>query len=145
MSMYEMVFPDPTRGERAAILLTVLGIPPGERLGFVGRFRDCWVEKQPDGPPLIAIYTRNGGNNRADQADAITAMQAHPCYLSDADDTFDRTYATFYFTTPTDRPDEMSPAAWEIVKGAIIEAATDPIDTDERWLGAIMAIGDSRG
>jgi hypothetical protein len=122
MSMYEMVFGTDGRG-RAEVLLPLLGNPD------VGRFRDCWIEKAPDGDPVIAVYTRNGGGNRPDYADVITALQQHELYLRDTDDDFDSTYATFYFRTPAKYRDMFR------------QVAGDPVDMDERWAVAIEAIG----
>lgn len=68
-----------------------------------GRFRDCFVH---DGE--IAIYTRNGGGNRDDYEHIFDALSAHPNYLRNADDDFDCTYATIYFSFPDDLKDELS-------------------------------------
>jgi hypothetical protein len=65
----------------------------------VGRFRDAWVSKADDGRLEIAVYTRNGGGNRADY---MPDFSAHPLYLRDEDDDFDCTYATIYFSAPVE-------------------------------------------
>jgi hypothetical protein len=135
MSLYEIAVADGHQKERAAILLPILGNP------VVGRFRDTWVEKSPDGP-VIAVYTRTGGAKRqcfckdtggphapeSCYAAANEALAAHPLYLRDADDTLDATYATFYFRAP----DEL--------RYALTSAAVDPVNMSERWQAAIDRI-----
>ena len=75
----------------AAILLAVLGL----RRGDVPRYRDCyWTGEH------IAIHTRTGGGNRAGYEEGNQSLCALPTYVRDADDDFDNTYATFYFTVP---------------------------------------------
>ena len=72
MSMFGMVFPDPQRQDRFALLLGLVAYdqPDAEQAEAYMqpvmnlRLRDCWVEKQPDGPPCLAVYARNGGGNR---------------------------------------------------------------------------------
>lgn len=137
MSMYEAAVADGNQHERGAVLLGMLGSP------VVGRFRDAWVEKSADGP-VIAIYTRQGGGNRECYCDSEPerahvpgqcyaacneALAAHPLYLRDADDDFDRTYATFYFRAPQE---------WREV---LAEAAVEPVNMSERWQEAIDRIG----
>ena len=75
----------------ADILLAVLGLSRAE----CGRYRDC--RPSEDGTQII-IHTRNGGNNRA--YCWPHELQKHPCYLSDADDDFDNTYADILFRVP---------------------------------------------
>jgi hypothetical protein len=131
--MYEMVFPDPARPMRVSALLASIGSPN------VGRIRDAWVEKGERGP-VIAIYTRNGRGNRihdgagpagmeCDCTGCIARLQlpAHSQYIRDADDTFDATYATFYFKPPE------SPAVLE----ALTKIAIDPVDMSVRWQAAL--------
>lgn len=120
--LYNVVMGDGGEGVRGGMLLALLNIDD------VGRFRDAWVEKGEDGEPVIAIYTRNGGGNREDYEGVITALQAHPLYLRDADDDFDSTYATFYFHVPKEMRDQLR------------QVAVEPVDMSERWLAAIEAI-----
>lgn len=139
MSMYDLVAGDVGQHDRGAILLTILDHPN------VGRYRDAWVEQGPDGEPVIAIYTRNGGGNRGCYCDddhpegpctgliATEVLPAHPLYLRDADDSFDSTYATFYFRVPDE------------YREALAEVACEPVDTGERWRALIAALeGDTR-
>ena len=80
----------------------------------IARFRDAWIKE--DG--TISIYTRLGGGNRECWCDTmevnrdvpdeqiihdycyqkyIKEMQSMPNYISDDDDSFDSTYATFHY------------------------------------------------
>jgi len=122
MSMYEAVVADGHQLERGAVLLAVLGNP------VVSRFRDAWCERGEDGP-VIHLYTRQGGPNRPAFAASNEALQAHPLYLRDADDSFDSTYAGFWFSAP----------AGEIGE-ALAAVAVDPVDTDARWQEAIARV-----
>jgi hypothetical protein len=129
MSMYEVAVADGHQHERGAVLLAVLGNPE------VARFRDVWCEKGEDGP-VIHLYTRQGGPNRACCAASNEALQAHPLYLRDADDSFDHTYASFWFSAPPMRE----------MQEALATVAVDPVDTDARWQEAIARVqrGDLR-
>ena len=143
MSLYDIVFGDPGRPQRGAALLAVLGSPD------VGRFRDALVEKDADGNPVIAIYTRNGGGNREHYDPDTEAgphcsctgciaehqLPAHPLYLVDVDDGFDSTYATFYFKPPDD----------EGLLQFLREVAGEHVDTSARWLDAIAAVEKATG
>lgn len=137
MSLYGLVFGEKNAVGRGAILLPMLGF---SHLSDVGRFRDAWVERDADGEPVIAVYTRNGGGNRVCNCDLDTSdgpccgeyasiiLPHHPQYLRDADDGFDPTYATFYF-----RP---SPQHIEELRAV----ATDPVDTGDRWRRVLDAL-----
>jgi len=103
----------------APLLLNVLGLvtkpdahAAARGLVYVGRFRDCYLG--PEGK-TITLYTRNGGGNRncwdlegckdgAHDTSCLVAVNAalaaHPKYISDADDDFDCTYASFTFGVP---------------------------------------------
>lgn len=77
----------------APLLLAMLGITEAD----VPRFRDCYIVGD-----LICIHTRTGGGNREyyqDQNDHLTTLVG---YVRDDDDSFDCTYADFYFT-PLDK------------------------------------------
>jgi hypothetical protein len=138
--LYNLVLGDGNEGVRGSLVLTLLGVPPEDRVRVVGRFRDAWVERQGDAPPLLVIYTRNGGGNREDLAEAIEAMQAHPLYVRDEDDAFDPTYATFWFRVPEECPSEVF-EPWTETREAIVEAAVEPIDMAARWAAVIAQIG----
>ena len=97
----------------------------GLKEGDFYRFRDCYLDESG----RIAVYTRGGGGNRecfcedyepekmTDESlgekhnpGCVSVMQSknrkHPDYLTDDDDDFDCTYATFYFKVPKSLPRE---------------------------------------
>lgn len=92
MSMYNLVF---GLNGAAPGLMAILELHPNN----VPRFRDCFLNK--DGTEII-IYTRTGGNNRAEYATENAELAAHPRYLGDEDDKFDSTYAVFRFAIDDD-------------------------------------------
>lgn len=57
MSLYNMLFGANPAGP---YILKTLGLSTAE----VGRYRDCYVEKMPNGTYRIVLHTRNGGGNR---------------------------------------------------------------------------------
>lgn len=138
-SFYNWVLGDGHNSERGALLVAgILGI------SSVGRFRDAWVEKGEHGL-VIAVYTRNGDGNREhieEHDDEVAAgpsctctgciatytLPSHPNYLRDADDEFDSTYATFYFSVP------------EEYRTALEGLAVEPVNMSQRWRDAIDAI-----
>jgi hypothetical protein len=61
---------------------------------------------------------------------ATYQLPAHSQYIRDADDTFDATYATFYFYPPED------PSLLEFLS----KIAIDPVDMSEVWIDAINAM-----
>lgn len=77
----------------SGILLRMLDLT----IESVGRFRDSFLNS--DGTSIL-IYTRNGGGNRESYEEIIKALQEHPQYITDYDDDFDCTYATFEFNVP---------------------------------------------
>lgn len=90
MSLYNMLF---GMNPAADVLLAMLGKTRDD----FGRFRDCYPND--DGTQII-VHTRCGGGNRDDYEGVFDEMQAHPNYLSDADDDFDCTYADIVFSVP---------------------------------------------
>lgn len=132
LSLYEMVFPDPTRRRKIAALCALIGT---DELDGFPRLRDAWVELIDD-EIVLAFYARIGGGNRREYASAIIALQAHPHYLSDRDDRSDPTYATFRFALPAARADLM-PGLSERLRS---EAHPGEVDTDQRWADAIAAM-----
>lgn len=86
--LYNMVFHvNPLAGS----LLTLLRVDHKT----VARFRDCFLNEA--GTEII-IYTRTGGNNRAEFDN--TALHKVPGFIAEEDDTFDATYALFRFEVP---------------------------------------------
>lgn len=139
MSMYNLMFGST---QQKLPILALAGVDP-ER---VGRFRDLWLEKsEVEGELILAIYTRNGGGNRQDYFEEIQYLHGLPGFVSDRDDEFDSTYATFRIRlTPASLSakalalSDLSPEeTWEIFQ----THATEPVNTDERWQGAIADLG----
>lgn len=93
MSLYNMLHGN---NPSAGVLLSVLNLTTGD----VGRFRDCYLEQKGAGSPIIVIYTRNGGGNRDDYEDVTEYLRGHPNYITDFDDDFDCTYASYLFSLP---------------------------------------------
>ena len=132
MSLYNVLFGE---NESADTLLGVLGMT---RDHFY-RYRDCFLTE--DG--RIAVYTRGGGNNRDCWHDepedcnerCVIAKHAsncrHPCYLTDEDDEFDPTYATFYFRLPA--PEDRA-----------VLAITPEIARNDAWLVMLDAVHEER-
>lgn len=88
MSFYNMLF---GMNPQSGLLLAAVGL----RECDVERFRDVHVE---DEGRTIAVYTRTGGNNREDYTQET--LYANPYFKTTRDDSFDNTYATFYFKVP---------------------------------------------
>lgn len=143
MSLYNMVFgEDPL----LPLILQLLGNPK------VGRIRDAWVERIETGLRL-AVYTRNGGNNRNHYDDDIEPgpecscvgctmtylVPTHPLYLKDQDDTYDNTYATIYYSMPTDVEQQLKDlgAPEDFV---LEDFAVDAPDMEQRWKDALENI-----
>lgn len=135
--LYNMLVPGGF--ERAAVLLPIVGINP--TAGSVFRLRDAWVEKDPDAGLVVHVYTRVGGGNREDYADIILALQHLPEYLRDADDSFDSTYASFWFKVP----EGGSSAALADITAALADIAVDPVDTGQRWKDMLAQLEATRG
>lgn len=132
MSIYDLAFPDPTRTARVAALCAVTRIDPEA----LPRLRDAWVERVY-GEVRVAFYTRAGGDNRVDYAAAISALRAHPQYLSDRDDRLDTTYATFRFRV-------LLPGTGTWLADQLAARSHDgEVDTDQRWTDAFDRV--SRG
>lgn len=93
MSLYNMLFGN---NPLATAYLGMLNLSPTD----VGRFRDCFLRKTDLGEIQIVVYTRNGGGNREEYEDVTDTLRAHPDYISDYDDDFDCTYASYVFRVP---------------------------------------------
>lgn len=95
MSMYNMLF-----GTTAStfFILPMLDKHPDE----YPRFRDCFHsdEEHPEYKDYIHIYTRTGGGNREDYKEANDEMRAMEGFVTDYDDSFDSTYASWIFKVP---------------------------------------------
>jgi hypothetical protein len=103
MSLYNMMF-----GVNPAALycLPLLGKHPDQ----YPRFRDCFLgdEEHPEHDGKIIVYTRVGGGNRGDYREQINALRASPGYITDYDDSFDCTFASFVFDVPEEWKEDFS-------------------------------------
>ena len=80
------------------IILPMLGKHPDE----YPRFRDCFLgdEDRPDLKGKIHVYTRAGGGNRETYEKEILELRKDKNYITDYDDSFDSTFASFVFNVP---------------------------------------------
>lgn len=90
MSLYNMIH---GVNEKAPLLFSLAGLVQNANEIFP-RFRDVYGHAEGT---EIAIYTRVGGGNRESYAEVIELIRKIPTYLRDEDDSFDSTFATFYF------------------------------------------------
>jgi hypothetical protein len=97
-------------GPNAPLAMAALGLEDPQ---LAGRFRDAYFTRE-DGEIVVALFTRNGGNNRAcweenpnsefkDVCACPGCIQTKhlptiPTYIRDYDDDFDNTYCTTLFT-----------------------------------------------
>ncbi len=94
MSLYNLIH---GHNPFAGILLRALDLSPDK----VGRFRDCYLQREETSGELrIHVYTRNGGGNRDNYETVTEHLQSLPGYVRDYDDDFDCTYATYEFKVP---------------------------------------------
>lgn len=111
MSLYNMLF---GVHPLAHILLRMLGT---DEL-TVPRFRDCYIEGN-----TICIHTRTGGGNREEYECGNFVLTQLPGYLHDSDDSYDGTYANFYYAFPAEYAD--------ILKDIAEQSPTLP--ANEKW------------
>lgn len=117
MSLYNMLF---GQNYFSHFYLAMLGLTPGD----VGRFRDCFLQKTDEGDIRIVVYTRNGGGNREDYEGTTATLQDHPEYVTDFDDEFDCTYASYVFKVP---------AKWADVVRKMAESPDQQVDPGARF------------
>jgi len=120
MSMYNMIF---GMNPAAGPLLKILGFSK-ETFSTIPRFRDCYINLDKT---RIVIYTRTGGGNRAEYAEQNSALTKLPGYTGDEDDSFDSTYAKFYFKVPDEHKDFISELA-------ALGASFDPTERMKNFL-----------
>jgi hypothetical protein len=87
------------------------------------RFRDCFVsdEEHPEYQDHIHIYTRTGGGNRDDYEAENDEMRSMDGFVTDFDDSFDCTYASWVFKVPEQWQDDFN----KIKNGKILEISTE--------------------
>lgn len=95
MSLYNMI-----NGVKPAtfFVLPMLGKHPDE----YPRFRDCFLgdDEHPEYADHIHVYTRTGGGNREGYEAENQAMREMPGFVTDYDDSFDCTFASWVFRVP---------------------------------------------
>lgn len=91
--MYNLLF---GKNPNSEVVLAILGL----RENDVQRFRDCGFDERG-----IFIYTRTGGGNREYYPN--TKLTESPYYLSDSDDEYDSTYATYHFSVPEELKEDI--------------------------------------
>lgn len=94
MSLYNV-----TCGNNPLIGLILASIQRVQPIGF-DRLRDAYLDLQPDGSVLLAVYTRCGGGNREEYQSMFTVAAGHPLFVREEDSDFDNTYATLWFKAP---------------------------------------------
>ena len=79
-------------------VLPMLGKHPDE----YPRFRDCFIgdDERPELKDHIHVYTRTGGGNREGYEVENQAMREMPGFVTDYDDGFDCTFASWVFRVP---------------------------------------------
>lgn len=70
------------------------------KLPEIPRYRDTYTSMSAAESVTIVIYTRTGGGNREDYEAENDALAAHPLFIRDYDDDFDRTFAHWVFKVP---------------------------------------------
>lgn len=78
--------------------LPMLGKHPDE----YPRFRDCFLfdKEHPEYDDYIQVYTRTGGGNREGYWLENAEMEDMPEYVTNFDDSYDCTYASWVFRVP---------------------------------------------
>lgn len=116
MNLYNM-----TNGVNPAtfVVLPMLGKHPDE----YPRFRDCFLadEERPELKDHIHVYTRTGGGNREDYEAENQAIRQIPGFVTDYDDGFDRTYASWVFRVPEYWKDDYDKIMSGNIKGVSTE------------------------
>lgn len=103
MSFYNLLF---GVSPAAVFILPMLGKHPDA----YGRFRDCFLydSEHPEYDGFIQVYTRLGRGNREAFQEKIDEIRQIPGYVTDYDDSFDCTYATFVFKAPKEYTDDLN-------------------------------------
>ena len=140
MSLYNALF---GQNPKADVFLMMLKLDREK----VGRFRDAFLTERDD-KVVIGILTRNGGGNRAcwdpESCDGhcagcrMKALKNHLQYLDDADDDFDSTYATVYFSIP-DNYVALVGAMRAAEENVVISREDEPMARFKRLLDKLQA------
>lgn len=92
MSLYNMIH---GFNPITPIILTVLKKTSSE----FPRFRDAYIKDK-----YMIVLTRTGGGNRESYKNENDEITKHPLYVKNHDDSYDSTYALWYFNLPEDFP-----------------------------------------
>lgn len=126
MSLYNMLM---QTGPNAGLALASVGI--SDPAAF-GRFRDAYFTRE-GGDIVIAIFTRNGGNNRTCRQEGASENSAEcvcpgciqqihlpsiPSYIRDYDDDFDSTYCTTLFSMSQEILDMLAEHGFDLEEAA---------------------------
>ena len=101
-----------------AEILSLIGLKESD----VNRYRGCDIYDDK-----IVIYARTGGNNRASYPN--DNLIKNPYYLYNEDDSWDNTYANYYFAIPDGTEDTIEakadiPFPWQYIN-AYLRGETD--------------------
>ena len=95
MSLYNQLFgTNPHLGALANMLRRTSGITVPD----IPRFRDMWIDEES----RLVVLTRTGGANRTAYTAENAELAAAFGYQGNEDDTFDSTYACFFYAIPPD-------------------------------------------
>jgi hypothetical protein len=112
-------------------LMSILDLVNFEHNKFTApRFRDAYPVLE-EGEWVIHVLTRVGGDSRDEYQGGIRQLQSHELFKRDYDESYDKSYATFVFSTPDDMQVEMK-------KKLKPEMSTLPFK--ERWEHALALI-----
>lgn len=88
----------------------------------IPRFRDCFLKEH--GKNLyVVIHTRTGGGNREEYERENEELRKNPNFNFDEDNSFDSTYADFYYNIPSNFKDGLK----------IIHKEYPSLPPEEKW------------
>ena len=112
------------------------------------RFRDTFVVKEGE-KLVLGVYTRIGSCYRNEYHEAYEKLEAHPAFVRVADDSMDRTFATFYFELSPEKVKGIEevldmllkvPPPWERFK-ALVAKLGDPSAKEDPEVKRAMEVG----
>lgn len=121
MSLYNLVH---GTNPLAPALLAMLNVKVDE----IPRFRDCYFRDDH-----VIIYTRTGGANRSGYEAGNKFLTLVDGYVKDEDDSFDSTYALFYYRVPE---------AYHLLMDKLRSMAMTETQ-EERWQAVFQRINDN--
>lgn len=121
MSFYNLIH---GVNEASGLCLKVLGLTPQR----VPRFRDAYF----DGSEIV-VLTRTGGGNRAMYEEENERLRSHPLYRSDADDSFDCTFALFRFKFPAEQAKNLQVLSDALGRPDSLQEKTERAAAEIEW------------